>query len=335
MEIKIIFDMEKKLNSKSAEWKKRGCMQDYRFEHIYNIWLITRNGKLSARQLSALSEAAEKYGTGQVKITPRQIVSVEGIPEDKLDRVLKFLEGYGLMADSSDMLVRPVTACMGTTCKNGLIDTDSLSEKQFDHFFTGWAGVELPQKFKIGISGCPNNCAKADLNDVGIIGIRTPLPDYDKCQSCTICQVEKACRKTHAAAKLTGETVSKLLKAGTAAEDQTADCQENGHSQPCIEEGKLYINEETCISCGRCKDKCAFGVLDRFRDGYRIRIGGQSSHKVERGRELPVTFSTEEEVSDMVEKILVLFRDKGIQGERLADTIDRLGWDSICRDLLR
>lgn len=220
----------------AAEWKKRGCMPDYRFDDLYNIWLITRNGKLSADQLAALSEAADRFGSGQVKITPRQIVSVEGVKEEELDAALTFLEGHGLMADSSEMLVRPVTACMGTTCKNGLIDTDSLCERLFDRFFTGWAGVELPQKFKIGISGCPNNCAKADLNDVGIIGRMTPGPDYSKCRSCTVCQVEKACRKTHAAAKLTEETLRQLWESGYPAENQ----QQEG-KLPCMEEGKaLY-----------------------------------------------------------------------------------------------
>lgn len=38
----------------------------------------------------------------------------------------------------------------------------------------GWHGVTLPGMFKIGVGGCPNNCVKPDLNDVGITG--TVLP---------------------------------------------------------------------------------------------------------------------------------------------------------------
>ena len=32
----------------------------------------------------------------------------------------------------------------------------------------------LPHKFKIAVGGCPNNCVKPDLNDLGIIGQRVP-----------------------------------------------------------------------------------------------------------------------------------------------------------------
>ena len=32
--------------------------------------------------------------------------------------------------------------------------------------------VKLPHKFKIAVGGCPNNCVKPDLNDLGVIGQR-------------------------------------------------------------------------------------------------------------------------------------------------------------------
>ena len=41
-----------------------------------------------------------------------------------------------------------------------------------------------------------------------------------------------------------------------------------------------------------------------------------------------------EEVMDMVEKAILLFRDEGITGERFADTIDRLGFDYVQEKLL-
>ena len=34
--------------------------------------------------------------------------------------------------------------------------------------------VKLPHKFKIAVGGCPNNCVKPNLNDLGIIGQRVP-----------------------------------------------------------------------------------------------------------------------------------------------------------------
>ena len=45
-------------------------------------------------------------------------------------------------------------------------------------------------------------------------------------------------------------------------------------------------------------------------------------------------FTSEEEVMDVVEKAICLFRDEGIAGERFADTINRLGFDYVEAKLL-
>ena len=66
--------------------------------------------------------------------------------------------------------MRPVVSCKGTTCQYGLIDTFALSEEIHERFYHGYSSVKLPHKFKIAVGGCPNNCVKPDLNDLGIIG---------------------------------------------------------------------------------------------------------------------------------------------------------------------
>lgn len=86
--------------------------------------------------------------------------------------------------------MRPVVSCKGTTCQYGLIDTFDLSEKLHELYYIGYHGVSLPHKFKIAVGGCPNNCVKPNLNDLGIIGQRLPEIDLDKCKGCKVCQVE-------------------------------------------------------------------------------------------------------------------------------------------------
>lgn len=53
-------------------------------------------------------------------------------------------------------------------------------------------GYELPHKFKFGITGCQNNCLKAEENDVGIKGGMQVAWVEDKCIQCGVCV--KACR---------------------------------------------------------------------------------------------------------------------------------------------
>ncbi|MFR4430429.1 MAG: hypothetical protein ACLT4D_14210 [Blautia faecis] len=86
---------------------------------------------------------------------------------------MSYAGGFGNRGTGSK--VRPVVSCKGTTCQYGLIDTFGLSEEIHERFYHGYSAVKLPHKFKIAVGGCPNNCVKPDLNDLGIIGQRVPM----------------------------------------------------------------------------------------------------------------------------------------------------------------
>lgn len=52
------------------------------------------------------------------------------------------------------------------------------------------------------------------------------------------------------------------------------------------------------------------------------------------GHALSPVFSTEEEVLSIIEKAILLFREQGETGERFADTIERLGFENVEKQLL-
>jgi dissimilatory sulfite reductase (desulfoviridin) alpha/beta subunit len=99
-----------------------------------------------------------------------------------------------------------------------------------------------------------------------------------------------------------------------------------------VVDGKLTCG--TCNNCGRCVGKCPFGVTDEYVDGYKVCIGGRWGKKTAQGRPLDVILETEEEVLTLVEKCILLFRDKGIAGERFADTLERIGFETAQAILL-
>ena len=275
--------------------KGLGCLQDKRYDDIFNVRVITRNGRITAAEHRAIAEAAEKFGSGEVTMTSRLTMEIQGVKYDDIDAVIEFLSGYGLLTGGTGSLVRPVVSCKGTTCQYGLIDTFDLSEKIHERFYLGYHGVTLPHKFKIAVGGCPNNCVKPDLNDLGIIGQRVPMVDYAKCRGCKNCQVEKNCPVK----------VAKVV------------------------DGKIQIDPKECNNCGRCKGRCPFGALEEYQNGYKVYIGGRWGKKVAHGTPLTKIFTSEEEVMDVVEKAILLFRDEGISGERFADTVNRLGFDYV------
>ena len=140
----------------------------------FSARVVTVNGKVSVDQLLAVAEAARKFGSGEVTFTSRQTIEVLGVPAGKTADFESALAAVGLSVGGTGPRVRPVTSCKGTVCPRGLIDTFSLSQKIHERFYVGWHGVTLPGKFKIGVGGCPNNCVKPNLNDIGVSG--TVLP---------------------------------------------------------------------------------------------------------------------------------------------------------------
>lgn len=140
----------------------------------FSARVVTVNGKVSVDQLVAVAEAARKFGSGEVTFTSRQTIEVLGVPAGKTADFESALAAVGLSVGGTGPRVRPVTSCKGTVCPRGLIDTFSLSQKIHERFYVGWHGVTLPGKFKIGVGGCPNNCVKPNLNDIGVSG--TVLP---------------------------------------------------------------------------------------------------------------------------------------------------------------
>ncbi len=155
--------------------------------------IITVNGKITAAQQRCIAEAAEKFGDGQVTMTSRLTMEIQGVPFENIEPLRAYLLEAGLETGGTGSKVRPVVSCKGTTCQYGLIDTFELSEEIHERFYHGYGSVKLPHKFKIAVGGCPNNCVKPDLNDIGIIGQRVPQISPEKCRGCRTCQVENSC----------------------------------------------------------------------------------------------------------------------------------------------
>ena len=257
--------------------------------------IITVNGKITAEQHRRIAEAAEKFGNGNITFTTRLTIEVQGIPYDKIEDFRAYIREAGLETGGTGSLVRPVVACKGTTCQYGLLDSFGIAEEIHKRFYEGYHTVKLPHKFKIAVGGCPNNCVKPDLNDLGIVGQRIPQLEEDECNGCKKCSVEKACPM--------------------------------GAAQ--MVDGLLEIDQDTCNNCGRCVGQCHFDALSEGTYGYKIYIGGRWGKKTAHGLPLSKIFTDKEEVLLVAEKALLLFKDQGYEGERFSDTIERLGMEKV------
>jgi len=268
---------------------------------LFNGRVITVNGKITSGQAKIIAEAAEKFGSGELTFTTRLTVEVKGIHFDNIEPFREYIAKAGLETGGTGAKVRPVVSCKGTTCQYGLCDTFALSEEIHKRFYKGYHEVALPHKFKIAVGGCPNNCVKPNLNDLGIIGQRVPMLKKELCRGCKKCQIEMTCPV--GAAK--------------------------------VVDGLIEIDKSVCLNCGRCVGKCPFNVnAEGDVYGYKVFIGGRWGKKFAHGQALSKIFTSEEEVLNVVEKAICLFRDQGIAGERFSDTIARIGFEEVEKQLI-
>jgi nitrite reductase (NADH) large subunit len=124
-----------------------------------------RGGVTSPEELRRIADVAEKYNVRMVKITGSQRIDLLGVRKSDLPNIWAALGMPSGQAYTKG--VRMVKTCVGTDfCRFGVQDSIAAGvelERRFENLFT-------PHKLKMGVVGCPRNCAEATVKDIGLIG---------------------------------------------------------------------------------------------------------------------------------------------------------------------
>jgi nitrite reductase (NADH) large subunit len=124
-----------------------------------------RGGVTTPDELRRIADVADKYNVPMVKVTGSQRLDLLGIKKADLPNVWRDLGMPSGQAYAKG--VRMVKTCVGTEfCRFGVQDSTNTGielERRLENLFT-------PHKFKMGVVGCPRNCAEATVKDLGFIG---------------------------------------------------------------------------------------------------------------------------------------------------------------------
>ena len=271
-----------------AALKKGGFMRQKQKDN-FSLRIRVVGGHLDAKQLAKVAEVSEKYGEGYVHLTSRQGVEIPFIKLSQIDEVKAALEEGDVVPGVCGPRVRTITACQGAAiCPSGCIDTYALAQELDERYF----GRELPHKFKFGVTGCQNNCLKAEENDVGIKGGIKVAWQEDKCIQCGVC--EKACRE-------------KAIK---------------------LEDNQVKVDYSKCNFCGRCAKSCPTDAWD-VKEAYLLSFGGTFGNSISKGESLLPLITSEEQLFRVTDAAIQFFDDYGKAGERFKFTIDRVGKDHL------
>lgn len=251
------------------------------------VRLRITGGAMTADQLAAVADIARRYSGGEVHLTLRQGVEIAPVDADAAEDVCAELEAHGLSTSALGATVRGLVACPGIACRNGIVDGQALA-RRIDESFREFTGLHA--KFKIALAGCPNACSKPSENDLGIMGVAHVSVDADPCTGCGAC--EKRCK----------------VAAIAVADDSIA-----------------RLDTSRCIECGGCALVCPTGAAHIEETGYRVLAGGKMGRFPKLGDVIAPWLADEEQVVGAVGKVLEWYRTEGKKGERIADTMARIG----------
>lgn len=133
----------------------------------YSIVPQMQGGLTSPKELKALADIALKYDVPTVKVTGGQRIDLLGIPKENLDDIWGEISNAGMKSGYAyGKATRTCKSCVGSNhCLMGTQDSMELSVKMEDAVWSHF----MPHKFKMGVSGCPRNCAEATIKDFGVI----------------------------------------------------------------------------------------------------------------------------------------------------------------------
>ena len=262
-------------------------------------------GHIGSEELRTVAKIADEFGDGSLHITIRQGFEIPNIPFERMAEVnaaltpiiekLELFHGvdFGDPAEGYPAAgMRNISACVGgwfCPFANGY--TAPLAQKL--------EALVYPNDFhtKIAVTGCPNDCIKAHMQDFGIITICRPEYDYSRCIGCEACV--DACRQ-----KVTGALSMK--------------------------DGKVVKDDRRCIGCGECVMACPVGAWTR-RPGslYRLVVMGRTGKKNPRLAMPFLDWVTEEVVLRVIKNTMdyvAQFIDRGLVKEHIGYIVDRTGY---------
>jgi anaerobic sulfite reductase subunit C len=290
-----------------------------------NAWRITKDrnltclrirvpgGHFPVKFLPLIQEIAERFGNGNVHITTRQGFEIPGISYDDMNEInarlaplIEELEvNIGVKIDQPSQGypaagTRNVVACIGNNvCQNAVFNTTNLAKDIEKVIYPNNPHV------KVAVTGCPNDCVKVHLHDIGIIGQVEPVYDAQRCIGCQACV--KNCHKVSTGA-LT------------------------------FVNNKVKRDALRCIGCGECVLKCPVAAWTRGGQYYRVVVMGRTGKKNPRLAAGFLEWAERETVLKVCANLYAYidkYIDRSLPKEHVGYIVDRTGYGVFKEEILK
>ncbi len=135
---------------------------------LYYIGVVLPLGRLETYQIRGLADVAEKYGRGNLRLTPWQNLLLTDIPQEWLIDVQNEIAVLGLDCAVSNIHTALV-ACSGNRgCAASATDTKNHALALAEYIQTH---ITLECPVNIHFSGCAKSCAQHSKSDIALLGV--------------------------------------------------------------------------------------------------------------------------------------------------------------------
>jgi ferredoxin-nitrite reductase len=130
-------------------------------------------GRISADDLNSVTALAERYGNGEMRLSPAQAIIIPNVPDRRIgdlaeDRVVK------QFTYNPSSMMKGLVSCVGNDyCNLALIETKSRAVQTVNALEGKLAGTLKP--ITMHWSGCPAGCGNHLVADIGLLGKRAKI----------------------------------------------------------------------------------------------------------------------------------------------------------------
>jgi len=272
------------------------------------IWTIRAGTQrqMDVGTIRLLCDIADKYAEGHVRFTIRSNIEYMVSKAEKVDPLIAELEKHGFPVGGTGNSISMIAHTQGWLhCDIPGTDASGVVKALMDELIVEFKREEMPNRVHLSTSCCEINCGgQADLAII-VQHTKPPVINHDL--------VANVCERPTVVARCPVAAI-----------------------RPAMVNGKpsLEIDETKCMCCGACYPPCPpMQINDPEYSKLAIWVGGKNSNA--RGKPtfmkmvasgLPNNAPRWPEVSEVVKRILHVYKDDARPWERMADWIERIGW---------
>lgn len=168
------------------KWERRDYLGVHaqKQEGLSYVGLHIPVGRVQANDMYELARLADKYGTGELRLTVEQNIIIPNIENSKLEALLNEPLLQNKFSPQPSILLKGLVACTGNQfCGQAIIETKARALKVTKELERQ---VALTKPVRMHWTGCPNTCAQVQVADIGFMGRMTRDENGRTCEGVDI-----------------------------------------------------------------------------------------------------------------------------------------------------